>query len=127
MARCAGSKPSGEPCERIVGASQTYCFSHDPGRRDERRRNASRAGRSKANREIVAIRGRLSALAEDVLAGRVDRADAAVAGQLLGTVIRAIGVEVKVKEVEEVAREVEELRELLDARKGGRPWGYGSS
>ena len=36
MPRCAGSKPDGTPCERIVGASQTYCFSHDPARKEIR-------------------------------------------------------------------------------------------
>jgi hypothetical protein len=55
-------------------------------------------GRSKPSKEIVSIRGRLSSLADDVLAGRVDRADAAVVGQLLGTVVRAIATELKIKE-----------------------------
>jgi hypothetical protein len=62
-------------------------------------------------------------LADDVLAGRVDRADAAVAGQLLGTVIRAIGAEMKVRETEELARELQEVRDILETRKGDRRWG----
>ena len=124
---CTATKRDGSPCTLPSNGPNALCWAHDPKNAERRRRGQSRGGRNKPSREIVAIRARLSDLAEDVLAGRVDRADAAVAGQLLGTVIRAIGVEVKVKEVEEVAREVEELRELLDARKGGRPWGYGSS
>jgi hypothetical protein len=76
------------------------------------------------------IKGRLTTLAEDVLAGRADRGDAAVVGQLLNTVIRAVGMEMRVREVEEmareveeIAREVEELRVVLEAQKGGRRWG----
>ena len=49
-----------------------------------------------------------------MLAGRVDRDDAAVVGQLLNTVIRAIGMEMRVREVEELAREAEELREIVE-------------
>ncbi len=122
MARCGGSKPTGEPCERIVPAFQDYCYSHDPNRVEERRRNASRAGKSKPSRELADIKRRLSELAEDVLEGRKDRSDAAVAGQLLNTVIRAVGVELKVREQEEVLARVEELEALLkdrDQEEGG--------
>lgn len=111
MARCSGSKPNGTPCERIVPASQSYCYSHDPDRSGERKRAASKAGRAKPSREIVAIRGRLSDLADDVLSGRVDRADAAVVGQLLGTVVRAIATELKVKEQAEFEERLEALEQ----------------
>ena len=117
MARCAGSKPSGEPCERIVGASQTYCFSHDPGRRDERRRNASRAGRSKPNREIAGIKTRLSDLADDVLGGEVDKGVAAVASQVFNVYLRAVSVELRAREQVELEQRLEELERLLGAAK----------
>lgn len=115
MARCAGSKPNGTLCERIVGASQTYCYSHDPARKEERRRNAARAGRSKPNRELIEVKARLRELAEDVLEGRKNRADAAVAGQLFGTFIRAVSAEIKVKEVLELEERIEALEQ-----EGGR-------
>ena len=59
MPRCSGKKEDGSPCERIVGASQSYCYSHDPKRAAERRRNASRGGRSKANAEIAGLKAQL--------------------------------------------------------------------
>lgn len=123
MPRCAGSKPNGAPCERIVGASQSYCYSHDPSRSEERHRAASKAGRAKPSKEIVAIRGRLSDLADDVLEGRVDRADAAVAGQLLGTVVRAIGTELKVREQLEILERLEALEQMQDQKGGKSRWG----
>jgi cell division septum initiation protein DivIVA len=59
-----------------------------------------------------------------VLDGSVDRGDAAVVGQLLNTVIRAIGMEMRVREVEDLERQVQELREMVEAKKGSR--GYGA-
>jgi hypothetical protein len=113
MPRCSGSKPDGTPCERIVKASQGYCFSHDPARAEERQRNAKRAGKSKPTRELADLKRRLSGLAEDVLVGKVDRANAAVAGQLLNTVIRAVGVELKVREQLELVERLEAVERLL--------------
>jgi hypothetical protein len=55
---------------------------------------------------------------------RMDRADAAVISQIWGTYIRAVGMEIRVKEFEEVAREVEELREIVEMNKGRG--GYGT-
>jgi hypothetical protein len=46
-----------------------------------------------------------------------DRKNAAVVGQLLNTVIRAIGMEMKVREVEDLARDIEELREMVRLNK----------
>jgi hypothetical protein len=97
----------------------------DPTNAERRRRGQSRGGRSKPGREVVAIRARLSDLADDVLAGRVDRADAAVAGQLLGTVIRAVGMELKVQEQLDFERRLEELERYYEdqqARQGGGRW-----
>ncbi len=55
-----------------------------------------------------------------MLAGRVDRGNAAVAGQLLNTVIRAMGVELKVREQAEFEARLEELESLLERQSGGR-------
>src|SRR5215212_2656056 len=102
MARCAGFKPDDSPCERIVGASQTYCYAHDPARADERRRAASRGGkrggRGRPLVELQAVKGKLEDLAEDVLKGSTDRGDAAVVSQIYNVVLRAIATELKVKE-----------------------------
>jgi uncharacterized small protein (DUF1192 family) len=53
----------------------------------------------------------------------VDRADAAVAGQLLGTVIRAVGMELKIKEVTELDERIAALEEFQEGRKeASRGW-----
>ncbi|MDP8951023.1 MAG: hypothetical protein M3N18_02095 [Actinomycetota bacterium] len=102
----------------VVSGSQEHCYQHDPNKAEQRRRSASKAGRARPNREIVAIRGRLSDLADDVLGGRVNRADAAVVGQLLGTVIRAIATELKVREQQDLAEKLAEIEEALERQKG---------
>jgi hypothetical protein len=82
MSRCRGNKDDGSPCERIVGASQDYCYSHDPDRAEERRRNASKAGRARHDPEVREIKRLLKDLYTGVLEGRVERAAAAVANRL---------------------------------------------
>ncbi len=124
MARCAGSKPDNSPCERIVKASQTYCFSHDPARSDARRRAASkggkRGGRGRPVVELSDIKHRLEELAEAVLRGRQDRQDAAVAGQLYNYAIRTVSVGLKAKEVEELEARIEELSEAFERQQEAR-------
>lgn len=123
MARCAGIKRNGGRCEAIVTGQQAYCYHHDPATAEKRKRVAAKGGRSRPNRELADIKGRLSGLAEEVLAGTVDRSDASVAGQLLNTVIRAVGVELKVREQLDLIERVEALESTLDKQnqpKGGR-------
>jgi hypothetical protein len=70
--------------------------------------------------ELTDVKRRLSDLVSDVLEGRQDRGDAAVAGQLLNTYIRAVGVELKAREQLEVVERLEALEEGLQAQKGSR-------
>ena len=47
-------------------------------------------------------------------------------GQLLNTVIRAIGMEMRVREVEDLQRQVEELRELIEVGRSQGQRSYGA-
>jgi hypothetical protein len=124
MARCAANTEDGRPCERIVKAAQRYCYSHDPGRAAERRRNASKAARSRPSRDLANVKAQLQEMADEVLAGERDRAVAAVAGQLLNIKLRAIEVERKVKETDELAERIEALERTSEAGGGrAKPWG----
>ena len=120
MAVCAGITRSGGRCKVGVGPGEQWCFNHDPARAAERKRNASKAGKSKPSRELQDIKSRLRELAEQVLSGEVDRANAAVAGQLFNTVIRAVGIELKVKEQQFLIERLEELESLVEE---GRQYG----
>lgn len=119
MAVCAGIKRDGGRCTATVGPPQQYCWWHDPANAEKRRRAASRGGKAKPNRELADVKRRLSALADDVLAGGVDKGVAAVASQVLNVYLRAVSVEMKVREVEDLERRLEELESTLQ-RGGGR-------
>ena len=120
MPQCAGIKQDGGQCAVVVGAGQSHCYAHDPTRAEERRRNASRGGKSKsAGGELPDLKKQLKDLAAGVLDGSVDRSRAAVANQVLNTVIRAIEQERKVRELEEVAARIEALEDVLKTRRTG--------
>ena len=121
MPRCAGSKQDGTPCERIVGASHTYCFAHDPQQAEKRSRNASKAARSKPSRELRAVKEQLRGLAGDVLAGTVDQHAAAVSARILGIYLRAAEQERRQLEQDEILDRLEALERR--AKEGGRRWG----
>jgi hypothetical protein len=121
--RCAGTKRDNSPCTATVEPPQRFCWWHDPANADKRRRAASKAGKSKPSRELARIKQRLSDLADDVLEGRQDRAVAAVASQVLNVYLRAVSVELKVREQQEITERLEELESLLEQRKGERRYG----
>jgi hypothetical protein len=120
-ARCSAIKASGERCKVSVEPPATLCWAHDPANRETRRRITSKAGKSRGpSRELATIKQRLSDLADDVLADKVNRASAAVAGQILNTYIRAVSVELKAREQMELIERLESLEETLEQRKGNR-------
>jgi hypothetical protein len=118
MTQCAGIKRDGGRCAVVVGPGQSHCDAHDPERSLERRRNASRGGRSKGNGELGELKKRIKDLAAGVLDGTADRGRAAVANQLYNTLIRAIEQERKLRELGELAERLEALEEVLKGRKG---------
>src|SRR5215210_7229938 len=114
MTQCIGVKPNGDLCKGIATRGSDYCPAHDPARKEARHRNAKKAARSKPSRELISIKARLATLAEDVLAGEVETGTGAVVSQILNVLLRAISVELKVKEQEQILERVEELEALMD-------------
>jgi hypothetical protein len=122
MPRCAGVKRDGGRCTVIVPPPQTHCYQHDPQRAEERKRNASRGGRSKGRRgagEIPDLKNQLENLAADVLEGKVPTGVGAVVNQIINTRLRAIEQERKLRELEELAARLEALEDVLKARRAG--------
>ncbi len=97
-----------------------------PENAEQRRRGASRGGKAKANRELVGIKALLSELTERVLGGEgvepLETGRAAVANQLIGTRLRAIELERKIKETEELEARIVELEQSAETE-GVRRWG----
>ena len=103
-----------------------WCWSHHPDYEAARRQRASkggkRGGRGRPQAELSEIKQRLSGLADDVLAGEVDKRVAAVASQILNVYLRAISTELAVREQLELLERLEALEEALE--RNGR--GYGT-
>jgi len=96
---------------------------HDPDHEQDRRRRASkggkRGGRGRPTAELVRLKERFEALAGAVLTGRIERADAAVAGQLLSGARACVRDGLAAREQEELAARLEDLEELLEQQNGG--------
>ena len=120
MQRCGGIKPNGGRCERIVSQEQTYCYSHDPARQAERKRNAARGGKAKAAGEIGEIKTEIHDAIEAVKTGALDKGIGAVVFQGYGMLLRAVSVGLDVQERLELIDRVEQLEEALARRKDDR-------
>jgi hypothetical protein len=121
--RCSHTYGDYSQCRRIVSAEQKYCYSHDPLRAGERKRNAARGGRAKASGELGRVKARLHTLADLVEEGKMERADAAVISQIWGTYLRAVSVELKAREQLEITERLEALEEDLGHKGGSSRWG----
>ena len=120
MASCGAITAKGGRCSAAVRPGAEWCYNHDPDRAAERRRNASKAARSKPGREISAIKAQLMDLTEQVLSGELETRQAAIANQLINTRLRAVELERKIKETEELEDRIEGLER---SQERGRQWG----
>ncbi len=124
MGVCPAITRSGERCTQSVKPGQEYCHRHDPARAEERRRAASRAGKSKPSRELAGIKTLLEELTDKVIGLEMPSGVAAVANQLINTRLRAVELERKIKETQELEERLEALERAAERNdQGGRRWG----
>ena len=121
MSRCSFIGADGARCGRTVSDSKAYCYSHDPGRAEERSRNAKRAGKTggkgrpkPVDKELIDLKRQLQAIADGVLEGVVLQGQAAVAVQALNAKARALELERRWKEVGEVEEKLLDLERRLE-------------
>jgi hypothetical protein len=117
---CTATKRDGSPCTLPSYGSDGLCWAHDPKNAERRRKGQSRGGKSKPSKELVGIKKRLSDLADDVLGEKVDKGVAAVASQVLNVYLRAMQLEMKIKEADELEARIEALEQ---SQEGGSRWG----
>lgn len=123
MSKCAAIAGSGKPCKGLVRAGNDFCPAHDPTRAEARSQAAAKAGRTKWGGELAEVKAQLRSLADDVVAGRIDKGRGSVAAQIIGVFARVVEVERKVKEQDELVARLEELEDSLERQNKGR--GYG--
>ncbi len=89
------------------------CYGHRPDLAEERKRNAAKGGRSggrgRGSGELTSIKARLAEMLDTVLSGAVPTAPYAVGNQILNTLLRAIELERKVRELDELEARLEAL------------------
>jgi hypothetical protein len=124
MSFCAAIKPDGVRCKARAMEGSRWCFNHHPDHSEQRRRNASkggkRGGRGRPARSgtegLKDIKDLLKSLTDGVLSGEVERATAIAANQLLNTALRAIELERRWKEMEDLEGRLEALEGVLKVR-----------
>jgi hypothetical protein len=89
-----------------------------------RSKGGKRSGRGRPQAELADIKDRIRAMVQDVRDGTMDRADAAVCGQLYNTLIRAVSVELKIVEQRELVERLDELEAAFEHKKEGVRRGY---
>lgn len=123
MAQCAGSKRDGGQCTVTVSSQQSYCWWHNPAHAQERRQTASRGGKAKASKPTKRLHELLENLTQRVLDGDLETSRGAVANQLIGTRIRLLDYERRLKELEELEERLEALERSTEGQRRGGRWG----
>jgi hypothetical protein len=128
LAKCSGITRAGGACKGIPIDDSQWCYVHHPDHAEERRRHGSkggkRGGRGRPTAELARLKERFESLAYAVLSGKIERADAAVAGQLLNGARACLRDAMTAREQEELLARLEALEEATSSReKGGQRWG----
>lgn len=122
--QCRATKANGEPCKGSATGPQGLCFAHTPAHADQRRRQASRAARSKGNREVKNLKDSVLDVIAGVESGNLDRSDAAVMLQGYRVLKDLCELDRRVKETDELIGRVAALERARDIEreKGNRTW-----
>jgi hypothetical protein len=120
MRRCSFIKADGARCERTVSDGFEYCYSHDPGRAEERYRNAQKAGKAggrgrpkPVDEELVDLKHQLQTIADGVLEGAVPQGQATAAVQALNCLARVLELQRRWKELGEIEERLDALEHRL--------------
>ncbi len=109
MAQCTAIKRNGERCTLSSNGQHGLCWAHDPQNAEKRRRGASRGGKAKAGKVAKDLHELLEDLTRRVIDGELETSKGAVANQLIGTRIRLLEYERRLKELEEIEERIEQL------------------
>ncbi len=114
---CRATKRNNEPCTLSATDHNGYCWAHDPAHAAKRKQIAVKGGRSRAGGELVGVKAEIREVIEAVRSEALERSTGAVVFQGFNTLLKALDTERRIREADELAREVEELRELVEMNK----------
>jgi len=126
LSRCSAIKGNGDRCKGTAIRGYEWCPAHHPDYQDRRRRAASKGGktggRGRGQTELQEVKALLAELTARVLKEEgvepLETGPAAVANQLINTRLRAIEIERRIKEAEELEVRLEALEDVLKRRTG---------
>jgi hypothetical protein len=110
--RCAGIKANSERCRLSAIEGSDFCANHDPARAEERRKNASKGGKSGGRGMVnrtAALWDEVRALIEDVQAGRLTPSQGNTVSRFYGILLDLAKLS-----IEEAELAIEERRLALD-------------
>ena len=121
MSLCAGIKADGGRCKAQAMRGSTWCIGHDPEQAEARQRRASkggrRGGRGRPSAELVGVKAEIWEVIEAVRSEALERSTGAVVFQGYNTLLKALDTERRIREADELARQVEELALIVDMTK----------
>jgi hypothetical protein len=110
MGQCIATKRNGGPCTLPAVGRDGYCWAHSPKNAGERRRAASKAGKSKPSREVRTIKEEIVAAIAGVRDGSLDRNIARAMFTGYGVLLDYIKLERGVYVEEELAARLDALK-----------------
>ena len=96
------------------GVREKPCYLHSPERAQERHYNTSKAAKSKTNAEIRKLKAEVKQIIGEVKKGARDRNDAIACFQGYRVLRDLIELERRIKETDELAKDINHLRETLN-------------
>ena len=108
--RCRGIKRSGEPCTMPANGPDGYCWAHSPDHAEQRRRAASKAGRSKPTAEVHTIKEEIKSAIVAIQNDELDRNKARAMFTGWGVLLDYIKLERGIYIEEDLAARIEELK-----------------
>ena len=124
--RCTAITKGGERC-KLDATGGSYCWSHNPQFREQRRRQGARGGKARGSGSIAAVMRKIESVIDDILEGRLERGKGAVVFQGYNVLLKAYDTDWKLRELDEVMERLEALEQRASlenstsgARRGGR-------
>jgi hypothetical protein len=120
--RCAAITKAGARCQ-LEATNGSYCWNHAPENAEARKQRGRRGGKARGASELSEVKRSIRAVVADVLEGRVERGIGAVVFQGYNTLLKAVEVERRIREEEELLARIEQLEESQEQRGGSKRWG----
>jgi hypothetical protein len=119
--RCSAITKGGDRC-KLEATTGSYCWSHAPETAEARRQRGRRGGKARGTGELSAIKREIRTVITDALGGQVERGIAAVVFQGYNALLKAVEVERKIREQEELEARLEALEQAQEGQTGGSRW-----